>query len=103
MIEYTVFGGETSGSQLDYILDLETGETTPFALYKSYNQTVMQIVAPVGDDSVLVQKDWRCVSVDSEDGSTYDLYLPEWAIVPMADYLRSDLSAAKTIHPISLF
>lgn len=103
MIEYSVFGGETSGFQLDYILDLETGKTTPFALYKSYNQTVMQIVAPVGDNSVLVQKDWRCVPVNAEDGTSYELYLPEWIIVSMSDYLRSDLSAAKDIKPISLF
>lgn len=103
MIEYSVLGGEKSGFQLDYILDMETGKATPFTLYKSFNQTVMQIAAPVGDDSVLIQTDWRCVSVGSEDGTTSDLYLPEWAIVPMTDYLRSDLSSAKIIQPISSF
>ena len=67
-----------------YIVRLSDGSAVPFTLYKTFNQTVMQVVAQT-PRGLLVQKDW--LSVPSGDSETY---YPQWALISPEDYLRSD-------------
>ena len=67
-----------------YAVRFFDGSAVPFTLYKTFNQTVMQVVAQTSR-GLLVQKDW--LPVPSGDG---EFYLPQWALIAPEDYLQSN-------------
>ena len=83
-VEFSVPDQDGGRHPAFYIVRLSDGSAVPFTLYKTFNQTVMQVVAQT-PRGLLVQKDW--LSVPSGDSETY---YPQWALISPEDYLRSD-------------
>lgn len=85
LVEYAILGGESDTTRLDYTLNLSTGETEQFTLYKEFNHDIMQVVAQT-PGKLLVQTDW-----DSHQSNGYEVYLPTWILIEPEDYLHSNL------------
>ena len=83
-VEFSVPDKDGNRHPAFYAVRFFDGSAVPFTLYKTFNQTVMQVVAQTSR-GLLVQKDW--LPVPSGDG---EFYLPQWALIAPEDYLQSN-------------
>lgn len=83
-VEFSVPDQDGNCHSIFYTFQLSDSSFTPFDLRMTFNETILPVFAqtPFG---LLVQKDW--VPVSRDDG---ELYLPQWGLISLENYLRSN-------------